>query len=87
MEFDRFFVTFVLCLLCLHPVPIFTASTCKIDTLAPSSGSGTVGYGVSANISIHDVASLVAIADVGRIKVSVAVASVAGNSPKLAFER
>ena len=86
MEFDRFFVTVVLCLLCPHHVPIFTASSCKIDTLAPSSGSGTVRYGVSSvNISIHDVASLVA--DVGRIKVSVAVASVAGNSPKLAFER
>ena len=85
MELDRFFVTVVMCLLCPHHVPIFTASSCKIDTLAPSSGSGTVRYGVSVKISIHGVASLVA--DVGRIKVSVAVASVAGNSPKLAFER
>ena len=87
MEFDRFFVTVVLCLLCLHPVPVFTASTCKIDTLAPSSGSGTVRYGVSVNISIHDVASLVAIADVGKVSVAVASVRVAGNSPKLAFER
>ena len=63
-------------------MPVFTAGTCKIDTLAPSSASGTVRDGVGVNLSIHDVAYASLVADVGRKKVSVAVASVASGNPR-----
>ena len=88
MKFDRFFVTFVLCMmLCLHHVPVFTAGTCKIAARDCTVNSRD---GIGMHLLVHDVASdpirwrLVAEL---LLKVGVAVCSPENHPPKFTVER